>query len=234
MASLESEVGSAMEVEDSTSKDTKKRTAFGNRHGTEMGRSVAISAYNIFTSSSNLPPFEETTAEVFCDREHIANFAHFLMTQYVKRDRFEKAAAQPRSDAEEDEEEIRVKKLMLGTILNYVSGVMNKAKEKFSNDCPEFFKVLGGRKSEVQYNNWYNELNDQIEKAMPRRYFVFLNIVISKFAHIFLFAYFRFPEQSKKEKKFRRTPHPLIAATHAKFVVAISARGHLRQYYGDL
>ena len=72
------------------------------------------------------------------------------------------------SEDEKEKKENKQNKLMLGTVKGYVSGIMNEGKKTFV-DKAAFFSVLGGKKSQVQFNNWYMELNSQIEKVMARR-----------------------------------------------------------------
>ena len=103
---------------------------------------AAIVIYDKFAATKITPTFAKTTADVFCSPEHIQQFAHYLVHKYVK------------SGGDGDDA------LAESSVLGYISGIMSAGKDKFENEDPEFFKVLGVRNSSVCLaDNWYVSMN---------------------------------------------------------------------------
>ena len=56
------------------------------------------------------------------------------------------------------------------SVLGYISDIIAAGKDKFENEDPEFFKVMGGRNSSVGLaDNWYVSMNNGIGKAIRHR-----------------------------------------------------------------
>ena len=112
----------------------------------------AIKAYDGFAAHHKppLPSFEQTTADVFCEKRHVQEFAHYLVYEMVG-----KQSNEPLSD---------------NTVKDYMSGVMNAAKERFEGTHRDFFLVLGGHRSSIAtVHNWYQQTNFNISDLIRKR-----------------------------------------------------------------
>ena len=113
---------------------------------------AAIVIYDKFAATRITPTFAKTTADIFCLPGYIQQFAHYLVHKYVK------------STGDGDDA------LAESSVLGYISGIMAAGKDKFGNEDPEFFKVMGGRNSSVGLaDNWYVSMNNGIGKAIRHR-----------------------------------------------------------------
>lgn len=115
-------------------------------------KTSAIENYNRFAAYIQFPEWPNSSAENFCDEEHIRKFAYFLVNIKVKAD----GSA-----------------LAKNTVLGYLSRMMNLAKERWGKQYKTFFDVIGDNKGSGGRHSasktWYTDLNNDIE-TITRRY----------------------------------------------------------------
>jgi hypothetical protein len=119
--------------------------AIDSRHHSTSHKKVikaAFVAYDKYAAGHKpaLQPLAQTTAADFCDKRNVQKFAHYLVYTALA-----KGSKEPLSES---------------TVDNYLSAVMNAAKERFSETHGDFFLVLGGRNSSITTpNNWLQQLS---------------------------------------------------------------------------
>ena len=141
----------AASATDSTSRPQLPVITGGQRAASSVTKDASANrAYNAFATKNQLPTWEEVDATRFCDKEHVQAFAYFLVHEFVK------------FNTEDDNVAER-------TVYSYISGVMNMAKERFT-DRADFFGVVGGKNAAVKgADNWYTKMNGGISAAIRRR-----------------------------------------------------------------